>query len=151
MKNLFCLTILLILVITVTTSCSSQTNNHYIPKGYINKEEHYDINGFQDYTDYVKYTYDSKDVILNNNDYKKVTSNDFESIKNYLENFRKWMETDNRLDEFDFDENIINEGDFFCIINVGNNKEKNYLNYDNYSIYYFNVETLTLYYMHNSI
>lgn len=150
MKKVFILTILFILVIIVTTSCSSQTDNRYIPNGYINKEEHYDVNGFQDYTDYAKYTYYSKDIILNNNDYKKVTSNDFESIKNYLENFRGWMETDNRLDEYDFDENIINEGDYFCIINE-NDKEINYLNYDNYSIYYFDVETLTLYYMHNNI
>ena len=61
----FCLAITLVIFIFVTTGCS-QSKMVGIPDGYIDKEEYYDKDGFQDYTDYAKYQYDSKDVIINN-------------------------------------------------------------------------------------
>lgn len=49
--------------------CASQADSVGIPKGYIEKEEHYDKDGFQDYTDYAKYIYSSKDIIVNDDKY----------------------------------------------------------------------------------
>ena len=61
----FCLAITLVIFVFVITGCS-QSKMVGIPDGYIDKEEYYDKDGFQDYTDYAKYMYDSKDVIINN-------------------------------------------------------------------------------------
>lgn len=148
MKKIFLLSLIFII-----SGCFSQVSNAKIPKGYIDKQEYYDKNGFQDYTDYAKYIYSSEDIIENNNDYKKITKEEIEIIKGYFENFYSFIKTSNRLDEYDFDENIINEGDYIRIITKEGKKigDSKYEKYDNYSIYFFDVETLTLYYIHNNI
>lgn len=63
-----------------------------------------------------------------------------------------WMHK-NRLNEYKFDINTINEGDYVLIKTkegkeIGNSQ---YGKYDNYSVYLFDSETLTLYYIHNNI
>ena len=52
----FCLAITLVMFVFVTTGCS-QSKMVGIPDGYIDKEEYYDKNGVQDYTDYAKYVW----------------------------------------------------------------------------------------------
>lgn len=142
---------LLLILIFVITGCSSQGDIVEIPKGYNYKEEYYDENGFQDYTDYAKYIYPSQSVIINNDNYKKITKEDIEDIKGYFNDFRNWMSS--RLDEYDFDDSMINEGDYVRIRTKEGEKIGNsqYNKYDNYSIYFFDIETLTLYYIHNNI
>ena len=145
----FCLAITLIIYVFIITGCS-QSKIVGIPDGYIGKEEYYDRNGFQDYTDYAKYMYDTKDIITSDKEYKKIELDDIQNIVGYFENFSGWMEAADRLSNFDFDINDINEGDYVKIKTkegqkVGNGK------YDNYSIYFFDIETLTLYYIHNNI
>ena len=145
----FCLAITLVIFVFVTTGCS-QSKMVGIPDGYIDKKEYYDKDGFQDYTDYAKYLYASKDVIINNKEYKKIEQDDIQNIIGYFEDFSGWMKAADRLSEFNFDINNINEGDYVKIKTkegqkVGNGK------YDNYSIYFFDIETLTLYYIHNNI
>lgn len=63
------------------------------------------------------------------------------------------MEDAGRLDEYDFNEVIINEGDYVKIKTkegqtIGNSK---YKKYDNYHVYFFDSETNTLYYIHSNI
>ena len=58
-----------------------------------------------------------------------------------------------QLDEYDFNESIINEGDYVKIKTkegqpIGNSK---YKKYDNYNVYFFDSETKTLYYIHSNI
>ena len=144
--------LLLIILMFAMTGCS-QSKMVGIPDGYIDKEEYYDKDGFQDYTDYAKYVYDSKDVIISNEDYKKLKQDDIQNIVGYFEDFSVFMESADRLSEFDFDINNINEGDYIKIKTkegqkIGNGK---YGKYDNYSVYFFDVESLTLYYIHNNI
>ena len=55
-----------------------------IPKGYIEQAEYYDKDGFQDYTHYAKYVYPFKEIITDNKEYKNVTNEDIENIKEYL-------------------------------------------------------------------
>lgn len=145
--------ILSLILIFLIIGCASQADYEEIPKGYTDKEEHYEQDGFQDYTDYAKYIYPSTEIIVNNNEYGKVTKEDILIIKGYFENFHNWMKTYNRLDEYDFDESIINEGDYIRIKTKEGKKigDSKYEKYDNYSIYYFDIETLTLYYIHNNI
>lgn len=144
--------LLLIILMFAMTGCS-QSKMVGIPDGYIDKEEYYDKDGFQDYTDYAKYVYDSKDVIISNEDYKKLKQDDIQNIVGYFEDFSALMESADRLSEFDFDINNINEGDYIKVKTkegqkIGNGK---YGKYDNYSVYFFDVEALTLYYIHNNI
>lgn len=145
--------ILSLMVVFLITGCASQANYAEIPKGYTDKEEHYDQDGFQDYTDYAKYIYPSQEIIINDSEYEKITKDDIENIEGYFENFRNWMRVCNRLDEYDFDESIINEGDYIRIKTKEGQKigDSKYEKYENYSIYYFDLETLTLYYIHNNI
>ena len=63
------------------------------------------------------------------------------------------MESKDRLKEYDFDVTKITEGDFFRIKtkegeSIGDSK---YQKFDNYTLYFFDTETLTLYYIHNNI
>ena len=63
------------------------------------------------------------------------------------------MISQEREKEYDFDINLITEGDYVKIKTkegkkIGNSK---YGKFDDYSVYFFDVETLTLYYIHNNI
>ena len=145
--------VIVLIVLFVLLVGFSQANIVGIPKGYIKKYEYYDKDGFQDYTDYAKYVYTDKNIVIKSGNYKIVTKDDVENIKGYFNNTRSWMSELSRLDEYDFDENIINEGDYVMIITkegqkIGNSK---YKKYDNYSVYFYDVETNTLYYIHSNI
>lgn len=139
-------------LIFIVTGCYN-TEIIEIPKGYIEKKEYFDEDGFQDYTDYAKYVYPSKEVVINNKEYKKISEDDIDNVKGYFENFSSWMEMSGRINQFDIDLNIINEGDYVKIKTKEGKKMGNgqYGKYDNYSIYFFDIETLTLYYIHNNI
>lgn len=124
----------------------SQDTLNNVPPGYVSKVEHMDPNGFQDYTDYCKYVYSSWEIFENNGNYKTATEEDAEMLEGYFRDFYSWMETEDRLSEFDFDFECINAGDLFDI------KLDNYFSdYDNYTVRFFDKETCTLYYIHQNI
>lgn len=128
------------------TSCSQAFLNS-IPSGYIGAEEHMDPEGFQDYVDYCKYFFDSTKKFENNKKYKMVSAEDVEEICGYFNNFASWMESENRLDEYDFDVSCITVGDYVRI-------ESEILfdyKYSDYTLWFFDTETLTLYYIHANI
>lgn len=156
-KKIVLILILVLILVLISTfyiiGCASQANYVEIPKGYSSKEEHYQKGGFQDYADYAKYIYPSKEIIENDDQYEKVTKENILNITGYFEDFYNWMETSDRIDKYDFDKSIINVGDYIRIKTKEGKKigDSNYGKYDNYSVYYFDVETLTLYYIHNNI
>lgn len=135
-------------LVVFMAGCFSPADSVGIPKGYIEKEEYYDKDGFQDYTDYAKYIYSSKDIIVNDDKYFEIKEEDISNIKGYFQNFSELMEANKRLDE-----KIINEGDYARIETKEGEKigDSKYQKYDNYSIYFFDMETLTLYYIHYNI
>ena len=129
-----------------------------IPKGYIEKYEYWDEEGFQDYTDYAKYIYSNKDIVIMSDGFKIVKEEDIDRIKEYFENFYDCMKSLGRLDQYDFKIEQINEGDYIMEKKVEKwnttyestfPKEHEFL--INYSILYFDTETKTLYYIHNNI
>ena len=74
---------------------------------------------------------------------------------NLKQNGTQWVETsDGDLKaNYDFDKNVISAGDFFYIETkavepVG---KEAYGKYDNYSVYYFDIDTNVLYYFHSNI
>lgn len=140
-----------IILILLLTACDG-TMNTEIPKGYTTKTEYYDKEGIQDHTDYAKYVYD-KVIVENDDNYTKVNENDIENIKSYFNDFKDVMESLERLNEYDFDINSITENDYVRIITKEGTPigDSTYGKFDNYSVFLFDNETLTLYYIHNNI
>ena len=121
-----------------------------IPIGYISKEEYYQEDGFQDYTDYAKYIYSSDIFIKINNKFRKLREEDVNNIKSYFDNFDYYVRKE-WASKYKFDKSIITEGDYVRIKTKEGEPRANsiYGKYDYYSICFFDMETLTLYYIHN--
>ncbi len=120
-------------------------------------EEFYTSGGFQDFTDYAKYTYDSITVeTLESSKYFIVTTDeDMEEILSHIDNFEEWVETigGELKENYDFDKTVVSEGDYFYIKTKDGEPlgEGTYGKFDNYSVYYFDVDAQILYYFHNNI
>ena len=85
----------------ILLSCGTFSNND-VPSGYIDKTEHFQEEGVQDYTDYCKYIYDSPDPFIDNKEYKIIEEGEIENIKKYFDDFQSWMIASDRNDEYDF-------------------------------------------------
>ena len=118
-----------------------------IPAGFVRKEEHFDPDGFQDYVDYCKYWYPDGEAFARDGRWHAVSEEEIEDIRGYLENFRGWMETAGRLEEYDFDPACIGAGDHVRI-EIGST---HWSQYDDYTLYFFDAETGVLYYIHSNI
>lgn len=114
-------------------------------------KEFYTCGGFQDYTDYAKYTYEvSESVFTHSSYFLKVTEENIPKINAYLDNFENWTRTcsDFPLEAYDFDRSQVQTGDYFYILN---RYEEPAAEFDNYNLYYFDMDTGILYYFHNNI
>lgn len=141
------------LLICTLSGCGTNRDAH-IPDGFIRAEEHWDPDGIQDYTDFCIYWYDTVRPIQADSVYREVTEDDIPRLLGYFSNFRGWMEAEHRMDEYSFDDGCITPGDFFFVKTkegqpIG--KSSVYGVYDNYSVFFFDRETLTLYYIHTNI
>ena len=119
-----------------------------IPMGYIDKEEYYQEDGFQDYIDYAKYIYPFKSMIIYNHKYEKITKDNIDKIKEYFLEFSFSLSKELKK-VYDFDENIISEGDYVRIKCVKEYKDNLTIfgKYEDLEILYFDIETKTLYYI----
>ena len=117
----------------------------------------YTSGGFQDFTDYAKYTYES--ITAQDFDdskyFNETTAEDVEEILLHIENFEDWVEeVDGEVKEnYDFDKTTVSEGNYFYIKTkyrepIG---KGTYDKFDNYTVYYFDIDAQTLYYFHNNI
>lgn len=114
-------------------------------------EEFYSSGGFQDFTDYGKYTYRIYETELMENPYfSRITEEDIPEILEYIENFEGWVEAcdDFPKEKYDFDAASMEAGDYFCLLNRYEEPEKRFWDYD---LYYFDLETGILYYFHSNI
>jgi len=75
---------------------------------------------------------------------RKVTDKNIGGILVFFNEFEKWMETSGRSNEYDFDIDSINIEDYVYI-----DPERNTLK--NYTIYLYDTDTHTLYYIHSNI
>lgn len=150
MKKVIC-AILLAATCLLLVACSYKPK--YVPRGYTGCEEHYEEDSIQDYTDFCLYRYDSADYFTNNKAYSKIGEADIETVKEFFEDFKGVMESQERLDEYKFDTASISSGDYVRIetkeADFGG--ETPFDNYVSYDVYFFDVETLTLYYIHDNI
>jgi len=127
--------------------------DYAILNGYHDSEKYFDPHGFQDYTDYCKYYYKDKfDKKFSNSFlYKKVEEEDIENITSYFMNFEHWMEIEERLDVYDFDIDVISEGDFVRIETKEYGDSDPKWKFANYTIYLYDIESHILYYIHSNI
>ena len=115
-------------------------------------EEHFDTEGFQDYTDYCKYYYQDKSAVEKDARYSRVSKADIAAISNYFAHFRSSAATD-VANAYDFNPNSISEGDY-VLIETKEGKpigDSFYGKYDNYSVYFFDSDSCVLYYLHSNI
>ncbi|MDO5291587.1 MAG: hypothetical protein Q4F05_02430 [bacterium] len=122
----------------------------HVLRGYSSCEEYFDPHGMQDYTDYCKYYYNSNKDENFAKKYREVSEQDIDRLCEYFENFEQWMKTAERSFEYDFNTYQINVGDYYYI-ETKEGQQPGYGTYDHYSIYFYDIETHTLYYAHNNI
>ena len=137
------------LLLTALSGCSSQyMSDPLIPDGYSSKTGYSD-GGFQDWTDYYKYQYTEKeDVLFTAAPYAPLQEGaDMENLQGYLQDFQSWVAVENWEDKLDFDvETMVQPGDCYFI----KNKDAPEPKYWNYTVYYYDVQTHTLYYFQNN-
>ncbi|MBQ6380514.1 MAG: hypothetical protein IJJ41_02790 [Clostridia bacterium] len=138
MKKILLATLLGALIVL----CSACANQSDIPRGYVQKEEHFDEDGFQDYVDYCKYTYADASKVQNSPQFQKLTQEQVEDIEDYFEKFKEFIEAEKRSDEYDFSPLCINEGDYAYI------KSKDF---ENFTVLFFDTQSNVLYYIHANI
>lgn len=122
-----------------------------IPDGYVSAVEYFDKESFQDYLDYCKYIYADSDAVPGRAGLSTVANQDIVTLAGYFDNFRSWMETCKRLDEYDFDPTCVDNADWFRIKTEPLVFDDFTDEYADYTIWFFDSQTSTLYYFHLNI
>lgn len=110
----------------------------------------FETNDETDYLTFRKYIFDDKvNALIPKSSYlKKVTEADFEEIGLHLDHYENWVK-EKGYDGYDFSRDAINQGDSFYLKNKETFEAYESLpeKFSAYTIYYFDAETKTLYYM----
>lgn len=119
--------------------------NQHLPK-YLDKVEYVD-GGFGDFTKYKEYYY-SEDNILefkNSKYFKKVYEHDIETLNGYFKHFEDYIYFFEYKEKYNFNKSQIKTDDYFYI------ESKDDYSYDNYDVYYVDMEKCIMYYIHSNI
>lgn len=107
---------------------------------------------FQDYTDFGVYSYKSIDI-KKSEYFKPVSEPDIATIYVFIDNFEGWVDTiaknspdDKLVLNYSFDRSIVDTGDSFYIY-----ENEDYPKFGNYDVWFFDSQTMILYYFHNNI
>ncbi|MDO4563725.1 MAG: hypothetical protein Q4C12_07835 [Clostridia bacterium] len=118
------------------------------------KHEYVD-GGFGDVIKYSEYHFNKESIqkFTHSKWYKKVQSTDIEIIKGYFENYSGWIAQTEFADKYNFELDCINEGDFYYIYTLEGKPigQSVYRKYDNYDVYFLDMETCTVYFIHANI
>ena len=137
------LIILLMFIILFFDNLLKDTN---IIKGYFKSEAYGDKYGFQHYLEYYKYYYNTERDSDFDKLYCKVNNTDINEIKLYCNDYKERMNKQNRLDEYDFNDNIIDENDYFILFDKSNrNFGKKYERFYYYTLYFYDTSSHVLY------
>lgn len=121
------------------------------------QEELYTSGGFQDFTDYGKYHYtDISEASLQETGYlSKMEQSDVEEMQEYLDNFEGRVKSvGGEVQEgYDFDRSLPSPGDYLYLKTKEGEPigDTAYRKFDNYTLYYFDLDTQVLYYFHSNI
>lgn len=147
---------LLIFVLSFA-ACQMTTDKVVASLGKYENRQFYTSGGFQDYTDYAKYNYDSAEV-AGNQYLKRIRETDLAEIDRHLDDFEGWIEVIGNSEassevvvHFDFDREIIDTEDYFYIDSEEHTWRDGTSSLVRYNLYLFDVQTQILYYFHNNI
>ena len=114
----------------------------------------YTTDGIQDYTDYGKYTYRSVTAqdLEDSGYFSPLTDSDIEEILLYIEDFEVCVSSvGGELEKYyDFDKALVSKGDYFYF-KTKPIDDKPEGKFADYTLYYFHIQTQTLYYFHNNV
>lgn len=113
----------------------------------------YEGGGNKGFTDYGKYYYDNDIDFSGNLNFKKVTSEDIDTIEEYFEVYKKRAADEYFYKDIDFSLNVLGESDYFVLLNCENKDGyKSYKNkLDAFDLYIYDNESRILYFMHTNI
>lgn len=141
------MTIMILLMTVIFSSEDSVLDS--LPK--YEKKEFYSSGGFQDFTDYAKYTYRvTESELAECESLRLVTEEDIPMILEYVESFESAIEVsqDFPREAYDFDKSLILAGDYFYIYNHYDEPEKAFWFY---KLYYFDLDAGICYYFRFNI
>lgn len=140
-----------------SVSCTAVEDKVIASLGKYEKREFYTSGGFQDFTDYAKYSYTSANI-AENKYLKRIRETDLETINIHLDDFEGWLEVIKKNDalrevvvNYDFDRTIIDTEDYYYIDSLGYTENDGHISFVRYNIYLFDTQTQVLYYFHNNI
>ena len=150
MKKL--LVLVLVVFVVLMSGCSAPTDDVVKSLGDYKSEHYFTSGGSQDYTDYAKYTYEYVD--FGSNEYfKKISFDSLNELTVHIEDFEKWVQTLKETEpeneivlKYDFNSSLISEEDYLYIYD-----DPDYPELGSYYVYFFDIESMTLYYFHNNI
>ena len=157
MKKAFSLIVVVLIFGTVLSSCIAPEDKVLNSLGEYRSCEFYTCGGFQDYTDYAKYYYDSVDF-TDNEYFSIIEQSDIDALNEHLDNFESCIEAHGYNDasseivvNYDFDRSLIDSEDYLYIDSEKHTWDDGYTSLVNYDVYFFDTQTNTLYYFHNNI
>ena len=155
-RNGTILTLVSVLFLTLT-SCVYPGDAVRYSIGKYSDFEWYSSGGFQDYTDYGKFYYDSVDFTQNTY-FQKIDASHIPVLEEHLDDFEKWIallredETSQKLvTHYDFDRSLIDCEDYLYIESERRTWSDGHTSLVNYNIHFFDTQTNTLYYFHSNI
>ena len=158
MKKTFTLLAVVLILAISLSACTAPENKVLNSLGEYKSHEFYTEGAFQDYTDYAKYYYAQVDF-ADNEYFYKIGQADIDVLNEHLDDFESWIKTYREGDasreivvNYDFNRSLIDNEDYLYIEseqydpwNDGN------MVFASYDIYFFDIQTNTLYYFHNNI
>ena len=156
-KRIVASLLVLATTLAVMAGCSDDSEPVQIIKGYKDSKVYSD-NNENDKENFSKYIYDegAEKNFAKSQDYEKVTAENKEDISGIFEDFQKWASISTFQDEYDIKPDIVTEGDYFCIVdsdlnndNIGQRKSRTV--YRQYTLYLYDTESNTLYYINHDI
>jgi len=158
MKNkLACFSVLFVVLSLLLSGCSSEDPYMKGMPKYESAEKCFNA-GLENYFNYCKYFYTEESVksFKTHKKFKEVTAESIESVLDYFYDFAYWQIGGPYENSYDFDVSVVKEGDYFYIVDntgvtVGNGLLGEYNEFESYNVYYVDMESCILYFIHSNI
>ena len=131
-----------------------EVNNEVYFPGLIEKKSYHSEPG-RDSVECSIYTYEDteelREKLENHEKFMPVTKNATEYIASFIDDFGEIIEDKDIYSEYNLDKNCIDSEDYFYIENVetyGGDDPAWIDEYRTYNVYYFDIQSMTLYYLH---
>ena len=107
--------------------------------------------GFDDFTKYGEFYYNEENIrkFKENRFFKTVDKENIENLDGYFENYEQVIQHFEHKDKYKFDKSQIKKGDYYYIDSPEGDSA--YGKYDNYDVYYVDVEKRIMYFIHSNI